>query len=197
MLSIRITAVPGKVLHNSVQTLVGETWRKEISGVVVEVKLLDAREIACAAASVFDFCTSKASKLSTELQRQGADLVAVYEQLAEMNGSWASSGVSICKFVLVKKVKLAQAMQGVELRRELGSEERLLRQYLYLCTSKASKLRTSVRRLLRRSSHDRSVYLHTSAYFSLHTSAYVSMREVKRLLRIAEVEGRQKKLVRN
>ena len=83
--SIRITAVPGKKLHNSVQTLVGETWRKEISGVVVEVELLDAREIACAAASVFDFHTSKASKLSTELQRQGADLVAVYEQLAEMN----------------------------------------------------------------------------------------------------------------
>ncbi len=82
---IRITAVPGKVLHNSIQTLVGETWRKEISGVVVEVELLDAREIACAAASVFDFCTSKASKMSTELQRQGADLVAVYEQLAEMN----------------------------------------------------------------------------------------------------------------
>jgi hypothetical protein len=48
-------------------------------------------------------------------------------------GSWASSGVSICTFVLVKKVKLAQALQGVELRRELGSEE-----YLYFCTSKAS-----------------------------------------------------------
>ena len=36
-----------------------------------------------------------------------------------------------------KASKLAQALQGVKLRRKLGSEERHLRQYLYFCTSKA------------------------------------------------------------
>ncbi len=103
----------------------------------------------------------------------------------------SSSGVSICTFVLLKQVKW---VPGCALLTSLFSRC----QYLYFCTSKASKVSTWLRlvdelaqhqairhygkqllRLHRKHPRQLPVFRqHTSAYGSIrqHTSAYVSIR---------------------
>jgi hypothetical protein len=94
--------------------------------------------------SICTFCTSKVSKACMAAVRRGC---APEDGRAECLGQLV--GVSICTFVLVKQVNW-WCVVGVR-RRARGqrflAHLQLLRQYLYFCTSKASKLSTWRRRL--------------------------------------------------
>jgi hypothetical protein len=117
------------------------------------------------------FCTSKASKQRTWGRRpqkgQRRSDFCKHSPSAECS---SAISVSICTFVLVKQVNWAISAST---RPALGVPRSDLCQYLYFCTSKASKLSTWVCLQQHVSMPVKHIYIYTYIYIYIYIYIYV------------------------